>query len=104
MPRTPPPRTQAQELERARRQALTSLDIPALRAWMRHTGLEAALISGDDSLVLRAAHEARAVDLKLPARLRRESVAWLRENAPDSATLTTIRAYPGEFTGPAYRS
>ena len=87
--------------EAARRAALTTLDIPALRAWMTDTGLEAVLI-GDDALVLQAAHEVRAVDLRLPAALRRESVAWLREHHPESATLATIKAYPSEFRGPTY--
>jgi hypothetical protein len=100
--RTLPPRTPAQQREHDRRQALASLDIPALRAWMRDSGLEAELIADDDALVLRVAHEVRAVDHRLPAMLRRESVAWLREHAPESATLATIAAYPGEFRGPTY--
>lgn len=87
MPRTPPPRTQVQELEHQRRQALTSLDIPALRTWMRTTGLEAALISDDDTLVLRAAHEVRVIDLRMPIKLRRESVAWLKAHYPASTAI-----------------
>ena len=95
MPRTPPPRTPEQQQEHERRQALTSLDIPALRAWMRTTGLEAALI-GDDALILRAAHEVRVVDPRLAA-LRRESIAWLKEHAPDSTALKA--AWPGPQYG-----
>jgi hypothetical protein len=85
--------------EAARRAALTSLDIAALRAWMAQDG---GYASADDALVLQAAHEARAVDPVMPARLQRESVRWLRGHHPDSATLATIARYPGAFKGPTY--
>ena len=78
--RTTPRRTPAQQLEHERRQALTSLDVTALRDWMARTGLERALISDDDTMVLQAAHEARVVDLRLPRQLRDESARWLREH------------------------
>lgn len=94
MPRIPPERTPDQQKERERQAALLALDVPAMRAWLDRYGCDAM---GDDALVLRAMHESRAVDPKMPRRAQQESVAWLREQHPDSATLQTIAAYPGEF-------
>lgn len=45
-------------------------------------------------------HERRVA--KMSQKAQRESIVWLREHHPDSVTLKTIAAYPGEFRGPAY--
>lgn len=67
-----------------RRRVLAALDLPALRAWLARYGFGA---QGDDDTLLRSAHEARVTDPATPAFLRRESVRWLREHAPESAAL-----------------
>lgn len=94
MSRTAPNRTPDQQKEHERRTALLSLDIPAIRTWLERYGMGAF---GDDALVLRAAHETRAVDLKLPRKVRQGSIAWLKKQYPDSATLQVIAKYPKEF-------
>jgi hypothetical protein len=52
--------------------------VEAVRAWAAKYGVE---LFGDDELVLRSIHEARAVDLGMSATARRESKRWL-ENIP----------------------
>lgn len=94
MPRTPPNRTPEQQKEHERRTALLALDVPAMRTWLERYGVGAF---GDDALVLRAMHETRAVDLRLPHKAQQESIAWLKEQHPDSTTLQVIAKYPKEF-------
>lgn len=94
MSRTVPNRTSEQQKEHERRTALLALDVPVMRAWLERYGMGAF---GDDALVLRAMHETRAVDLKLPRKVRQESIAWLKATYPDSTTLQVIAAYPKEF-------
>lgn len=97
--RTPPPRTHAQQKEHERRDALAALDVAAMRAWAeRYT----VVLLGDDQVVLLAMHEVRVIDKVTPANLRRESIAWLEANHPDSHALEQIRRYPGAFRGPSY--
>lgn len=81
--------------EEARRRALLSLDVPTLRAWMKLSDMSD--YSADDALVLRAAHEVRVVDTRLPLSAQLDSLIWLRANHPESDTLKTIAAYPREF-------
>ena len=38
----------------------------------------------------------------MPATARRESIAWLEREYPESLTLAQIRRLPGAFRGPAY--
>lgn len=97
--RTPPPRTPAQQKEHERRKALATLDVAAMRAWAEQYSVG---LPGDDALILLAMHEVRVIDRVTPARLRRESIAWLQANYPDSHALEQIRQYPGEFRGPVY--
>lgn len=96
MPRKVPERTPEQQKEEERSRALRSLDVPAIRAWLERYGVGAL---GDDALVLRAAHETRAVDPKMPRYVQRESVRWLRAHYPESETLKTLATCPGEFHG-----
>ena len=87
------PQLDSREVER--RRAVAALDIAALRVRMEADGLD--LRGVDDALVLQATHEARAVDLTMPASIREESIAWLQGNCPDCATLATIAHHPKEF-------
>lgn len=99
MPRTPPPRTPAQQKTAVRRLALLSGDVAAVRAWAAEYGVE---LSKDDRTLEISIHEARAVEPTMPARARRESIAWLGREYPESTTLAQIRRFPGEFRGPTY--
>lgn len=84
MPRTPPTRTQAQQKEHERRQALAALDVPAMRAWATQYAVG---LLGDDRAVLISMHETRVIDPSTPARLRRESRDWLTREYPESVAL-----------------
>ena len=74
MPRTPPPRTEDQQRHADRLAALRIGTVEAVRAWAVKYGVE---LFGDDDLVLRSIHEARAVDIGVSAKARRESKRWL---------------------------
>lgn len=89
MPREAPERSPEQQHEHDRLDALRTLNVTALRAYMRATSLEDALISDDDQLVLKAAHETRVIDPRTTPYLRRESRRWLRANYPESTALLT---------------
>lgn len=84
MPRTPPPRTEAQQKEHERCQALTALDVAAMRAWAARYAVG---LFGDDRTVLISMHETRVIDPAMPARFRRESFLWLKREFPKSAVL-----------------
>lgn len=70
--------------EEERRAALSSLDIPAMRAWARRYAMG---LLGDDQTVLISMHEARIIDPSMAPFTQRESVRWLREHYPESAAL-----------------
>lgn len=97
MSRQPPQRTPEQQQEFERREALINLDVGKLRAWMERYGMGA---SGDDDLVLRAAHEVRVIDPRLPKYAQRISVAWLRAHYPQSTVLQALERFPTEFRAP----
>lgn len=99
MPRTPPQLTPDQQKVAARRAALLAGDVAAVRAWAAEYG---AQLSEDDHRLQISIHEARAVDKAMPAKARRESIAWLEREYPESTTLEQIRRFPGEFRGPVY--
>lgn len=84
MSRTPRPRTEAQQKEYERRRALATLDIPAMRAWATQYAVG---LLGDDRTVLISMHETRVIDRALPMHLRRESLAWLTREYPESIAL-----------------
>lgn len=88
MPRTPPERTPDQIQEAERRRVLIALDLDAARTW----GL-----LGDDRTALVSMHEARVIDPTMPRAIKRESIAWLRAEYPDSAVLKQVR--PGSTYG-----
>jgi len=99
MPRTPPQRTPAQQKEHERRDALARLDIPAMRAWAAHYAVG---LLGSDHTVLISMHETRVIDKVTPAPLRRESIAWLQANHPESSALELIQRVRGAFRGASY--
>jgi hypothetical protein len=74
MPKTPPPRTADQQRHADRLAALRTGTVAAVRAWAEKYGVE---LFGDDELVLRSIHEARAVDVGMSVKARRESRRWL---------------------------
>jgi hypothetical protein len=74
MPKTPPPRTEDQQRRAERLTALRTGTVEAVRAWAEKYGVE---LFGDDELVLRSIHEARAADVGMSAKIRRESKHWL---------------------------
>jgi hypothetical protein len=84
MPRTPRPRSEAQQKEHERRQALTALDVSAMRAWAVRYSVG---LLGDDKTVLISMHETRVIDRALPMHLRRESRDWLTREYPESVAL-----------------
>lgn len=86
--RSVPKRTEAQQRTHERRAALATLNVAQLRAWAEKWG---GALLGDDQTVLQSAHEARVLDTVMSGFLRRESVRWLREHAPDSDALLTER-------------
>ena|ERR1051325_4579142 len=98
MPRTPQ-RTPEQQKEHERREALATLDVPAMRAWAARYAVG---LLGDDRTVLISMHETRVLDKVTPARLRQESITWLQANHPESTALEQIRRFPGAFRGPSY--
>jgi len=85
MPRTPPPRTEAQQQEHERRRVLIDLDMDAARAW----GL-----LGDDRAALISMHEARAIDPAMPRQVKQESIAWLKQEYPASTALKQRKPGP----------
>src|SRR3954471_6169297 len=97
MPRRPPQRTPEQQQEIERREALISLNVGKLRAWMERYGMGA---SGDDDLVLRAAHEVRVIDARLPKHAQRASASWLKAHYPASTVLEQLERFPMEFCAP----
>lgn len=99
MSRPVPPRTHAQQQEHERREALASLDVTAMRAWAERYG---GAIVADDRTVLISMHEVRVLDKATPAALAKESIAWLRQEHPESMTLEQIRRVPDEFRGPRF--
>lgn len=93
------PRGSEQQKEHERRQALAALDIPAMRAWAERYAVG---LLGDDQTVLISMHETRIIDRQTPAKLRSESIAWLKANHPESSTLEQIKHSPTAFRGPTY--
>jgi hypothetical protein len=91
MPRTPPARTPERQKTHERLAALASLDVAALRAWAERWGVE---LQGDDRTLLISMHETRAIAKFMPVRERKESIAWLQAEYPESVVLTQIRAFP----------
>lgn len=94
MSRRAPERTPAEQQEHERRQALTRLDVAAMRAWAARYAVG---LLGDDETVLISMHETRVLDGALPAKCRRESVAWLKQCFPASAVLAQLERFPREF-------
>jgi len=70
-----------------------------MRTW---AATYAAGLLGDDRTVLISMHETRVCDLSLPARARRESLAWLKHEHPESVVLDQVQRFPAEFSGPRY--
>lgn len=79
-----PERTPAQQQEHERRKILASLDVAALRDWAERYDIP---LLGDDRDALIAMHNTRVLDQGTPARLRKESIAWLRKEHPESMAL-----------------
>lgn len=67
---------------------LSRMDIAEIRAWLETEGFGAF---GEDSTVLQSAHEARILDKATQGFLKKESIAWLKEHAPQSEALLTDR-------------
>ena len=99
MSRPVPSRTPAQQQEHERREALATLDVPAMRAWAARYAIE---LLGDDRVVLISMHEARVIDKATPAALVKESIAWLQVEHPESAVLSQIERMKQAFRGPRY--
>lgn len=75
MPKTPPPPTERDERTAARLSVLRTLDIAAAREWARRYGFG---LLGDDEVILRSLHEARAEERLISPALRAASKRWLR--------------------------
>lgn len=97
--RTPPTRTPEQQKEHERRAALAALDIPAMRAWAERYAFS---LQGDDRTVLISMHETRVLDKATPPKLRKESIAWLKVEHPESTALAQVERMPAAFRGPSY--